>query len=732
MSVKTRSQSAIHRTSAGRSQIASRRGLSLTAWILAAAACVALPGCGSSTSPVNIGPIAFTDANGNQLGGAHKALTVGTTIYVDAALSGKLTSLGIDWTVDCGSAPPPGSPLPPGEVEDQSCGSFTPVHTATAPVPQYATSGAGIVTLFTAPSAPPKAGVVTLFAAPTGDHSKYSTVTLTILGLPISIAFAPNPPSALPVSGTTSLKAVLSNDYSSAGAQWTVTCGSSDCGSFSSTQTGSGVATTFMAPATTPVGGSVVVTATSVTDSTKSVSATISILPVAVTIAQAAQSVAVNGTDLFTATVTYDVSNAGADWTLSCGAGEDCGTITAHTASGIAATYTAPANVPGSGVVQVTAASTGDPAANATATVTITTSSTVIRGQVRAGTLPVSGAAVYLYASGSAGYGSAATLLNARRGSQILTGEDGSFEVAAAEPCPNPASGLYVVAQGGNPGAGENQNLVFIAALGPCRSSIPADRITVNEVTTVASAYALNAFIRDAADIGAVPDNLAGLTHAFAGVSNLVDLESGEARSVTPAGNGLVPETTINAIADILDRCSITAGGAAGDGSACGNLFSKTGGTSSTDTLAAALSFAQQAGKHEAAELNGLLNTLGANAPFLPVPHAAPDAWDLAVRFPDPKVLDPRSIATDQEGNVWIIGASGVTEWNASGAQVAEGPPAWPASTRAASTQAADPSGNLWVLNRDAGVVTEFVGHAEAATMRQKNGATGPKGRSAP
>ena len=253
----------------------------MRAFVMLIAAFVILSGCSSSSSKVEVGSIAFTDANGVQQGGVHTSLTVGETTNVDVALADDVALLGVDWTVACGSALPAGTPLPAGEMVDTSCGTFTPIHTASAPVPQYATSGSGIITLYTAPPVPPKDGVVTLYAAATADHSRYSDVTLTILGLPVSIGFAPAPPPTLVVDATASLKAVLTNDYAAGGVKWTATCGSSACGTFSEAQTVSGVATIFTAPAAVPTGNTVIITATSVTDSTKSVSGTITILPTA-------------------------------------------------------------------------------------------------------------------------------------------------------------------------------------------------------------------------------------------------------------------------------------------------------------------------------------------------------------------------------------------------------------------------------------------------------------------
>ena len=288
--------------------------------MIALSVLLATGGCTSKTASnlIQVCPIAFTDANGNELGGTFTSTAAGSTVYVDVSLTNDKALLGVDWTVACGSAPPPGTPLPPGVTQNDSCGTFTPVHTASAPVPSYASGGTGFVTLFTAPPSPPKDGVVTLYAAATADHSRYSSVTLTIVGLPISIQFGTTPPSSMPVNGTTSLKAVLTNDYVSGGASWSVSCGAAACGSFSSTTTASGVATTYHAPSAVPPGGTVAVTASSVTDPTKQASAVIAIQPVAVTVSAASSTVTTGQTDLIEGTVTNDVSNSGVDWTLSC------------------------------------------------------------------------------------------------------------------------------------------------------------------------------------------------------------------------------------------------------------------------------------------------------------------------------------------------------------------------------------------------------------------------------
>jgi hypothetical protein len=83
----------------------------------------------------------------------------------------------------------------------------------------------------------------------------------------------------MPTGTSATLAARITNDVSAnPQVTWSVTCGNSACGSFSTTTTADEVSTTYTAPSTVPAGGSVTVTATSVADPTKSVSANIPIV----------------------------------------------------------------------------------------------------------------------------------------------------------------------------------------------------------------------------------------------------------------------------------------------------------------------------------------------------------------------------------------------------------------------------------------------------------------------
>ncbi len=248
---------------------------------LLCAGSILLSGCSTSSTKPQVEGITFTDVDGTALKTPPTSLTVGQGTYVDVMLTGDPQLLGANWSVLCGSALPPGTPLPPGQTQDESCGTFTPAHTISGPIPSYITNAvtSGYVALYVAPATPPKQGVVTLYASATADASRSSSVTLTIGGEPISVGFAPAPPSTLQVGASAQFRAALNNDVTNAGVRWSVICGSSDCGFFGPVETTSGVTTTYVAPATVPAGGTVQVTATSVGDPTKAISATISITP---------------------------------------------------------------------------------------------------------------------------------------------------------------------------------------------------------------------------------------------------------------------------------------------------------------------------------------------------------------------------------------------------------------------------------------------------------------------
>jgi hypothetical protein len=92
-----------------------------------------------------------------------------------------------------------------------------------------------------------------------------------------SIAFTPSAPSTVTAGGTLSVNATVSNDAGAGGVNWSVTCSSAPCGSFTASHTVSGTATTYDAPPQPPTGGTVTITATAADAPSPQVSAVVTV-----------------------------------------------------------------------------------------------------------------------------------------------------------------------------------------------------------------------------------------------------------------------------------------------------------------------------------------------------------------------------------------------------------------------------------------------------------------------
>jgi hypothetical protein len=193
---------------------------------------------------------------------------------------------------------------------------------------------------------------------------------------PISILFIQAPPASMAVNASVNVDAAVENSTSNSAVSYTVTCASAGaCGTLSpSDELG---AVIYKAPATIPSGGTVTLTATVAADTTKSVSATITIVPpIPITVSLSGTtpaSLQVNSSAPFEASITNDVSaDPQVKWTVTCG-GTDCGSFNpAVTFSEGGTTYTAPASIPPGNTVTVTATSVTDPTKSASATIVIT------------------------------------------------------------------------------------------------------------------------------------------------------------------------------------------------------------------------------------------------------------------------------------------------------------------------------------------------------------------------
>jgi len=228
-------------------------------------------------------------------------------------------------------------------------------------------------TTYMAPSAVAASFMVTVTATAAQDATKSAAVTLMVTPPPpVAVTFTTAPPASLIVNAMANIVAHVANDSTNAGVDWILTCGGGACGTITA-HTASDAVNVYTAPAAIPP-SAVTIKATSTADSTKSVSGMVTIMPpptIAVTLTTAPPaSMAVNTMANIVAHVANDSSNAGIDWTLTCGSGA-CGSITAHTASDAVNVYTAPAAIPPSAVT-IKAASMADPTKSVSSNVTIT------------------------------------------------------------------------------------------------------------------------------------------------------------------------------------------------------------------------------------------------------------------------------------------------------------------------------------------------------------------------
>jgi hypothetical protein len=317
--------------------------------------------------------------------------------------------------------------------------------------------------------------------------------------------------------------------------------------------------------------------------------------------------------------------------------------------------------------------------------------------------IPLS-ATVQLYAAGTTGYGNAPAPV----GSAVTTDIKGAFTVGFdCSSLTAPGDQLYLVAVDKS-----SSNIVLMAALGSCNTVATnyTSGVAINEVTTIASAYALSGFaILDSTsgiDIGAPatydatnapkcdasPDNwqstgantcnYLGLQNAFKTVNNLVNIGNGQALTITPyyanlgatsgdvLNSSYVPQARINSLANFLASCVQGTSG-------CSTLFSAAGNSSLKDTLQVALYIAQHPGANVATLY--ALQTAEATPPYTPELTSAPNDWTIALTFTGGGLgLTPtiaaggnpgqapsvKGVVIDATGHIWLAVNNGCLDLN--------------------------------------------------------------------
>jgi hypothetical protein len=360
-----------------------------------------------------------------------------------------------------------------------------------------------------------------------------------------------------------------------------------------------------------------------------------------------------------------------------------------------------------------------------------------LQGEVHGGQQPIQYAHVYLFAANTTGYGGpgiAPSSLNASVpllkatspgvysdsvGTYVLTTNKGNFSIDGDYTCtPNTQAYLYVL--GGNPGSGTNAASGLLAALGNCptadnyTTSVPY--ISINEISTVAAAYAMAGFASDATHVSSSGTALAqtGIANAFANATNLANIGTGAALATTPAangGNGTVPHDEILTLANILASCINTTGTVTGptNPTTCYTLFKNTlaYGTSTqpTDTATAAINIAHNPGTN----VGNLFSLAAAKTPYTTTAaYGQPNDWTLGINFSGGNLNYPLYIAIDGYGDAWVGNDpytypvnNNLTKLSPTGA-ILSGTSGFPASSTSPDDMTGvviDASNDVWVPN---------------------------------
>jgi hypothetical protein len=371
-----------------------------------------------------------------------------------------------------------------------------------------------------------------------------------------------------------------------------------------------------------------------------------------------------------------------------------------------------------------------------TQTQSTTVQGSAFQGKAYGGQQPIVGAVIKLYAAGTNGYGSAATdILTGPLGTYpnayATTGAGGAFNITGDYTCPSYNTQVYLVSIGGNPGLADGTNnagIGLMAALGPCGALSASTFVLMNELTTVASVWALSPFMSGISGVATSAGNTTGLANAFVTVNKLVNTSSGSAPGPALPAGATVPTQKLNMLADILAGCVNSAGGVATDTSTpCGALFSAAtvNGTAPADTISAALNLAQN--PNLGTSLSAMVLPL---APFQPTPAELPSDFGIVITYSGGALAAPSAIAADGSGDIWVpnAGNNSVSKLDALGSGFLSGANGFTAGPLSSPVAIAiDQSGFAWVANGN-NTVTELSTDGSSGTVFSGGGMNAPSG----
>ena len=361
-----------------------------------------------------------------------------------------------------------------------------------------------------------------------------------------------------------------------------------------------------------------------------------------------------------------------------------------------------------------------------------------ISGRVHGGQNPISGAHVYLMAVNTTGYGGpgiaassanmSASLLTGGAGQDglgyyVTTDSNGNFNITGDYTCPSIWANPYLYAVGGDSGSGSNSAITLVAPVASCPGT--SEFITVNEISTIAAAYAFAGFASDPTHVSSSGSALdaTALSNAGNTIQNLENPNAGVANATTPGGNGTVPQAEIDTLANILAACINSTGLGS---TQCNTLFmnATNGGAQPVDTATAAVNIAHNPG----ANVANLIGLQTPSSPFQPMLSATPTPNDftIAVSYTGGGMNDPLGLAIDNAGDVWATnsngGANSLSEFSPVGVAISGAGGFTGGGLNTPYGIAIDSTGKVWVVNSGNNTLSEFNASGTPVSMTAYSG----------
>jgi hypothetical protein len=220
------------------------------------------------------------------------------------------------------------------------------------------------------------------------------------------------------------------------------------------------------------------------------------------------------------------------------------------------------------------------------------------------------------------------------------------------------------------PGTGNNTQTGSATAVGPINPAIanmamlgncpgngnftaPVAFVYLNEVSTVATAYAMAGFATDGLHMGSSIPNEIGLENATYNAANLYNIQAStqNASTKTVNGSGISPQAEVNTLANILATCVDSGNTTAAPSSTCTTIFTNApnaSGVLPVDTATAMINIAHK----PSANIAALYKLASGVVPFIPQLSAAPKDFTVAITYTS--IASPGSIAIDANGSAFV------------------------------------------------------------------------------